>query len=162
MATTYNPKEEGNFFIRIISKQDLRATYLEEKKVCGFIGPPVPKAVAKVSILDVEYHVEPPQKISVTILDGRLGIHTTPFRDSEGFNESFILYSEQLYVKFEVQIYGQNENGKVKLWAEGFHKHHNNNGTNEVSLKLTATQKTTEALGHLKVKIESSDNPYQL
>lgn len=162
VVTTFNPKQEGNFYFRIISNHDLKTCYLEEKEVCGFAGPPVPKIVAKVSISSVEYHVEAPKKISVTILDDRLGIHTTPFRDPEGFNESFIIYSKHRYVKFEVHVVGQDENGKERTWAEGYHKYHNNNGTTEVSLKLTETQKTTEALAHLKLKIESSDDPYHL
>ncbi|CAD5229547.1 unnamed protein product [Bursaphelenchus okinawaensis] len=170
IPTTYAPREQTEFMLRIYSSENLRPHLLDDDfpivelfrvRTCN-----QPKTVSRIKIYDLQIRMDSPKHVSIVVThEGQRHQSPLHFVDKEAISidESFILHSKFVCQKVAVEVWALSKKGILKCFAKSSLTMKLDNDSAEEILDLKKVKGLgNEVVGRISLKISSFDDPYYL
>uniref|UniRef100_A0A1I7SLZ9 Calpain catalytic domain-containing protein n=2 Tax=Bursaphelenchus xylophilus TaxID=6326 RepID=A0A1I7SLZ9_BURXY len=170
IPTTYAPREQTEFMLRIYSNENLRPRLLDDDfpifEMFGIRACNQPKTVSRIKIYDLQIRLDSPKHVSIVIThEGQRHQSPLHFVDKEtiSIDESFILHSKFVCQKISAEVWTLSKKGILKCFARSSLQIKLDNDSSEEILDVKKVKGMgNDIIGRISLKISSFDDPYYL
>ncbi|KAI6191798.1 Calpain-5 [Aphelenchoides bicaudatus] len=169
MPTTFAPREQTDFMLRIYSPDNIRTKLLKRDrptKTFPLFQCSRPRAITRIHILEAYSNEFQLKHMCAAVVFGRHRFYT-PLCYTEdfmtNFDEMFVFHSESLQQKFMIEIYYSTSNGGLKLRAKAGLNIMTDNDSVKHELKLKAVGSDPAGfVGTLNLSVYSYDDLFYI